>query len=126
MQRPSPRPRSAGRNTLGMDLRELSAILDSYDTTEARAGQSNRDFVRWPFRHDSVRVMIVQGGKVVPIVMACRNISRGGISLLHSAYMHPGTKCVVMLPFPEHGETPTKAWVARCTHRSGVIHEIGA
>jgi CheY-like chemotaxis protein len=112
-------------NTLGLDRRELANLLDFMDLPEAAPKTIRRDFIRWPFRRPSVAMRIEHaGGAQVSITVACRNISRGGMSLLHSGYMHPGTQVTVTLPCPK-GELAVRGWVARCNHRSGMIHEIG-
>jgi CheY-like chemotaxis protein len=119
-------PAGARPNTLGLGQRELGELLDRFESPEPVNGKIKRDFVRWPFRHTSLRIQIFHpGGATAVITVACRNISRAGIAILHSSYMHPGTKCQVILPHPTRGELPVDGWVTRCIHRSGVVHEIG-
>jgi CheY-like chemotaxis protein len=120
-------PARTGRpNTIGMHERELALFLDSLDKGGNPKGAASRDFVRWPYRHASVRVKVLQpSGTVASLTLACRNISCGGISLLHNCYMHPGAPVMVMLPHPQSREKPVPGRVVRCTHRAGVIHEIG-
>jgi CheY-like chemotaxis protein len=57
--------------------------------------------------------------------VACRNISRGGLSALHNTYLHPGTRCRMLLPHPQAGQKAVDGLLVRCIHRSGVIHELG-
>jgi CheY-like chemotaxis protein len=109
----------------------LTALLDKFDTSSrdfhaGNASSASRDFVRWPFRHDSLEVRVLHpGGSFGVIRVACRNLSRGGISVLHNCFLHPGTECRVMLPHPERGQVETPATVVRCMHRTGTIHELG-
>ncbi len=121
-------PSGAGdrRNTLRLTPRDLGTLLDRFDASEAAKANANREFIRWPFRYDAIQ-MVAQplGGGVSKVTMACRNISRTGMSLLHSSFMHPGTKCTVLLPRPGRTEVPVRGWVAHCNHRSGMVHEIG-
>lgn len=130
MRRPGPNnvPRHppAGRpNTVGLHGRDLATLLDEFDIADP-IGDPQRDFVRWPFRYTSLRLQLIHpGGNATAIRVACRNLSRGGMSLLHSAYLHPGSRCTVHLPHPAHGEAAIDGWVVRCTHRSGMVHEIG-
>jgi hypothetical protein len=123
---PQHRLDTAGRpNTLGLRERDLADLLDEFDVVDPDA-RSKRDFVRWPFRSTSLAITLVHpGGNPTDLRMACRNISRGGISLLHSAFLHPGTKCTVHLPHPTLGQVAVYGQVARCRYRSGMVHEIG-
>lgn len=111
-------------NTIGLADTALAQLLEMLDRAGGDARRVQRDFVRWPFRKTRVRVRFAQGA-TPELALACRNISRGGIALLHNRYMHQGTPVTVMLPLPGGGERPTPGRIARCTHRSGVIHEVG-
>ena len=124
-QRNQRQPPAGRPNTLGLRGRDLANLLDEFDIADP-IGNSQRDFVRWPFRYASLTVKLIHpGGNATSIRVACRNLSRGGMSLLHSAYLHPGTRCTVFLPHPALGEVPIDGWVVRCTHRSGMVHELG-
>ncbi len=121
-----PLPAGGRPNTLGLGQRELADLLDRMEDPDHVGANPKRDFVRWPFRQTSVKVQIFHtGGTTATITVACRNISRAGMSLLHSSYLHTGTKCRVLLPHPERGEMPMDGWITRCNHRVGVVHEIG-
>ena len=133
MLSPRPRPHGASRNrgpranSLGLDGSDLRALLDRLDFGWSGAeGPPRRDFVRWPFRHDFVEVRVFHpGASEVALRTACRNLSRGGISVLHSAYVHVGTVCEVGLPHRAAGATRVRGRVARCEHRGGIVHEVG-
>jgi CheY-like chemotaxis protein len=123
---PSPRPPPSRPNTVGLPARELAELLDQLDGPDAHSSDIKRDFVRWPFRRPSVSLRLVHpAGAASSLIVACRNISRGGMGVLHNAYMHPGARVTVTLPHPEKGAFTVDGWVARCHHRSGVVHEIG-
>ncbi len=132
VNRSDPDPRSTRRsgeraNTLGLDRSQLIPILDRLDFALGPAERTlRRGFVRWPFRRETVELRFRHpGGSLVVIRVACRNLSRGGMSVLHSAFVHPGTECTAMVPHPELGVAPVEGRVARCEHRLGVIHEVG-
>ncbi|MBX3388696.1 MAG: response regulator [Phycisphaeraceae bacterium] len=115
------------RNTLGLDLsavRALSSRLDSSDGQ--RPAELKRDFVRWPFHRERIRIQIDQpGGTQLLLKLACRNLSRGGISLFHNAFLHERGRCVLWLPHPARGEVGVFGSLVRCKHRGGMIHELG-
>lgn len=117
----------ARKNTLGIDLdgvRALSTRLDALDGP--RPSELKRDFVRWPFHRERIRIQIDQpGGTQLLLKLACRNLSRGGISLFHNAYLHERGRCVVWLPHPLRGEVGIFGSLARCKHRGGMVHELG-
>jgi CheY-like chemotaxis protein len=113
-------------NTLGLNHRDLVALLEKIEASEGGKSVARRAFARWPFRHASVKVTMVQpsGGEVV-LKLACRNLSRGGCALLHNGYIHTGTPITVSLPRPAGGPKDVAGVVKRCQHRRAVLHEIG-
>ncbi|CAG0995927.1 hypothetical protein PHYC_02561 [Phycisphaerales bacterium] len=122
----SVRIQSAERpNTLGLGPRELQALLDFLDSTDA-PGKVRREFRRWPFRQTGVNVQFTHpGGSTTKLRLAGRNLSRGGISLLHNGFVHTGTRCEIELPRREGGPLAAPCSVTRCQHRRGMLHEIG-
>lgn len=123
----NPGKRRGGRlNSIGLGVRELGELLDRFEAPEGASENPKRDFVRWPFREVSIPVQFCHPGGVNSwVTVACRNISRAGIAILHSAYVHTGTKCRLILPHPTKIEVAMDGWVTRCCHRAGVVHEIG-
>lgn len=119
-----PHTHEAGRpNTLNLQEKSLDSLLDVLDAAEG--GSQRRKHTRWSFRHKSVELKLVQSIGSTSIKVASRNLSREGISVLHNCFLHTGTPCIVMLPHPTREPLPVKGKIARCVHRTGVIHEIG-
>lgn len=116
-------------NTLGLrekDLDNLIAQIDRDCDGNKTGGAANRVFSRWKFRHQSLAVRILQpGGTEIETRMACRNLSKGGVGLLHRSYVHIGTTCVLKIPHPSKGEIEVRGRIIRCLHHSGMVHEIG-
>ncbi len=113
-------------NSLNLSSKKLEQVLDLLDRGAGRGVNAGRIDARWPFRQASVPVQIEHpGGSCVEVRMACRNLSKSGIGLLHNGYIHNATRCVVSLPHPQHGDVPVAGEVVRCQHRGGVLHEIG-
>lgn len=65
------------------------------------------------------------GGTTGALNVACRNVSCGGMSVLHDSYIHTGSRCVATLSHPRYGPTGVHGTVARCLHLRGTIHEVG-
>lgn len=121
--------RAGGRpNSLNLGRARLNPLLDRLDFSwDGRGGATGRrTFVRWPFRRETVELILVHpGGSRSSIRVACRNLSRGGASVLHSSYVHAGARCLVLLPRPGGSALSVEGRVVRCDHRAGLVHEIG-
>jgi len=119
--------RSAERpNTIGLGGRDLASLLDKLDGADPGKSVSRRDFARWPFRRANVTFTVTHpGGSEANLRLACRNLSRGGISLLHTSYVHPGSPCRITLPGGDGTPRDLAGTVRRCIHRRGTLHEIG-
>lgn len=115
-------------NTLGWSQRELNLVLDHLEAADraASGGTHRREFARWPFRKAVVPVLLTHpGGTQSTLKLACRNISRGGISLLHNGYIYPGSAMRLTLPRSDGGFSDVDGVIRRCIHRRGVLHEVG-
>ncbi|GAB4383875.1 MAG: hypothetical protein Kow0022_04840 [Phycisphaerales bacterium] len=117
---------SGRQNTLGSQARGLEALLDELDRAADGNAAIHRTHVRWPFRHAGITAHLTQpDGGDVTLSLACRNLSVGGMSVLHSAFLHPGTRIAVDLPRATKGVARVKGRIVRCSHVRGTIHEIG-
>lgn len=117
---------SGRTNSIGLSGRALDTLLHELDGINEGGANPKREFVRWPHRLDRVFLKVRQpGGQESVIRVVCRNLSRGGMAILHNAYMHPRSKCAVVLPHLLNGPTVIEGTVVRCQHRRGVIHEVG-
>lgn len=127
IERKTSRVSNAGRlNTLGAQGRGLDSLLDELDRANKGHLSTNRTHVRWPFRHGSIQALLTQpDGGEVRLSLACRNLSVGGMSVLHNSFLHPGTVVVINLPRATQGFSRIKGRIVRCAHVRGTIHEIG-
>lgn len=113
-------------NTLGLGQRELGALLDMIDSLDGGRKPVRREYARWPFRQTGVMFTIDHpGGSSTKLKLACRNLSRGGISLLHAGFIHAGSRCKVLLTRTNGGTVEVPGEVKRCQHRQGTLHEFG-
>lgn len=126
---PKPSPKNDQpkiRNSINHDDGALRKLLDGLDSKSAGQNSPNREFVRWPYRVAAVEASIYHEGSATnQVYLACRNLSAGGISLLHRAYLHKGTKVSLKLPKVNGDSATVPGFVVRCQHVQGTIHELG-
>lgn len=114
------------RNSLGLTERQLAEVLEDLDAGGGGDHHPQRRFVRYAHRIDGVHLKIRQpDGQSTIVRVACRNLSRGGISILHSSFVHPGSRCALVLQHKFEGMVVVEGEVMRCQHRRGLIHELG-
>ncbi len=121
-----PKSAESRANTLRLDQRTLTALLDRVDAARHTEPGARRRFARFQFRRADVHVLLTHpGGSTSELTVCSRDISSGGISLLHSAYVHKGTACNVVLEKPGSGRVNIPGKVVRCIQLAGLIHEVG-
>jgi CheY-like chemotaxis protein len=109
-----------------MGERELVKFVDEMSGRAVPDAVKRRQFVRWPYPK-SVAVGIRQGqrGDLAAMAMACRNISSGGMSLLHRAFIHQGSSIRVCLKKLSGEIVGVDGTVVHSRHVRGTTHEIG-
>lgn len=113
-------------NTLGLSQRDLVTLLEKLEAQDKGKSPVRRGFARWPFRVATVWVTLTQpSGTESRLKLACRNLSRGGVALLHNSFMHIGSSVVVTLPRLSGGSQDVPGTVKRCQHKRGTMHELG-
>lgn len=121
------RPNSV--NLGGGELEKLLIELDGKPGGPNDASK-NRDFVRWNYRPQGVEMRVNQSGgggvsSSSTVKVACRNLSRGGMSLIHGSFIHTGSSVTVFLRNREQSMVPIAGTVIRCRHVKGMVHELG-
>lgn len=100
----------------------LLAALDRYQPMRA---DSRRREVRYEYHAARLPVTVHTGGPAdMGLLMHGRNISRGGVSLLHGGFMHSGTPCTVVLSAVNGTTHMVTGLVVGCRHISRNIHEV--
>jgi len=129
---PSPTPRRTvpktptARNSVRLDQAQLDQFLNEREAARGGDKAPGRSFVRLPFRVATVELRLTHPGQSEATMMvACYNLSAGGLGVLHSAYVYPGTKCVVRLPNVDGRNVDVPGVVVRCQHARGVVHDVG-
>jgi hypothetical protein len=127
--KPARRTTNERPNSLAIDQSVLDALASKLEQPSGAGGNpaaAARAAVRLPFRRLSVRMSVLHAdGTAASIVVACRNLSSGGIGIFHSAYMHVGSPCAVALPRNGKPDAVTRGTVVRCRHLGGRVHELG-
>lgn len=69
---------------------------------------------------------MLMGGQILRLRVPTRDLSRQGISFLHTGYVHVGTKCRFQLVTILNNWQTVEGSVVRCQYVEGRVHEIGA
>lgn len=113
------------QNTLNLSAEQLGMIMDDLDAVGA-GDRVRRSHARLSFRIPAIEVEVYQpSGGSVNFCVACRNLSRGGLSVVHSSYMHVGTRCRVKMEHNTNGLMWITASVVQCRHVTGRVHDVG-
>lgn len=106
---------------------ERTRLLDKLDMADQQRGKSpRRAAARLEYRVRNIPLSVNHpAGGVGRYIVLGRNLSCGGISLLHSGYLHNGTDCRMALTLPRGGAKTLIGTVVFCRLAAGSIHEIG-
>lgn len=65
-------------------------------------------------------------GATQRVIVSLRDISRGGLAMLHGNFVHKGTKCMFVVCDKDRKPVATASGeVVRCDHVRGAIHDVG-
>ncbi len=117
---------SARANSLGIDQKTLEQVVKKLDQPLPKDMKLKRGFVRWPFPEAHLEILVVTaGGSTTSVRVAARNLSCGGIGILHRSFLHPGTRVRVRLRSITRGIVEIGGAISRCVFKGGVLHDIG-
>ncbi|MBL8745768.1 MAG: hypothetical protein JNK58_05350 [Phycisphaerae bacterium] len=104
---------------------QLLSLLEGLSRTARTRPDSRRKDVRYEYHVPQVKVVAQhQSAGSTGFIMHARNISRGGISLLHGGFLHTRTHCTVTLS-SVHGKAHlVMGEVVGCRHVARNIHEV--
>lgn len=93
---------------------------------ESNRGDNRRAHPRLPFSASQILATVAHpGGTVSELVVACRNLSGGGVAILHRGFLYAGTACEILLPLMTGGKKAVTGRVVRCDHCESNLHEVG-
>lgn len=113
---------------LGLAPVRLNELLDELEAREAEAqatarGPANDEWVT--FRRPDVPVEMEHPGGGRTKCRACAwRISKYGVGLLWSGYVHPGTQCDIELTTIWGSKETARGVVRGCRHVDGTVHEL--
>lgn len=128
---PPPNPKQPGKlETSFVDATRLSQgkraeLLKTLDRASAGRKDSRRKNDRYEYQvHSLPATILLEGGGESKVLMHGRNISTGGLALLHGGYLHNGTQVRVLLKTQQTVDKLVLGRVVACRHIAKNIHEI--
>lgn len=115
------------RNTLSLEGLLYQRMLSKLDEGGKKNKPSaKRIFRRLSYAHAKIAIHVEsEGHNERTLIVATRNLSQGGVSILHSSFMYPKTELTVDLVTNKGQITPCHGTITRCEHRGGRVHEVG-
>ncbi len=110
-----------------LSMKERHRLLSMLDRDQAQRTENNmRKTLRQAYRAATAPMVVIQpGGSVSAYLVVTRNLSAGGIAVIHGGYIHAGTECRLMLGTIDGEKVVVPGLVRRCRHIKGNLHEIG-
>ena len=121
--------KSDALDILKLSDHEWRQLADELDREAAQNPEimAKREHERVPYRN-MVRVLIGvnhPGGNHARFLVRTRDISARGIGFFHGGYLHPGSRCYMLLGARDKGLVKIPGTIMRCEHLRGRIHQIG-
>ncbi|MGV6814946.1 MAG: PilZ domain-containing protein, partial [Phycisphaerales bacterium] len=117
------------RNSLGLNKLVYGKLLEKLESAAEEAANipPKRMFTRLEYLDPYFELVLdaTNHSQRRKISVATRNISRGGMSILHSSFIYPGTQVNASLRKTSGAAQKITGKVCRCEHRGGVVHEVG-
>lgn len=105
-------------------LKRLDESASTADPKEL-PGAERRVHPRWRYRHYNLRVHVEhpRGGSS-KLLVGGRNLSAGGLSFIHTAALHAGSRCRIVLTRTDRRLQSVTGEIVSCRHVEGSLHEI--
>lgn len=120
---------SSKRNTLGINTLAYTQLLKTLNQPQhgsIKDPTPHRSHTRLEYHQPYLDIELETSDRVRrTITVATRNISRGGLSVLHSSFAYPGTSVRTTLHRNDAKPCIITGKIVRCEHIGGVVHEIG-
>lgn len=109
-----------------LERKALLKVISMQADASPQASKRSDTRYSLPTGYSVVGEMEQSGGTPQKFVVSVRDISRGGLSMLYSAYVHLNSRCVFRF-YDEKKKQMAAAYakVVRCQHVKGQIHDVG-
>ncbi len=109
-----------------LERKALLKVISMQADASPQASKRSDTRYSLPSGYSVVGEMEQSGGTPQKFVVSVRDISRGGLSMLYSAYVHLNSRCVFRF-YDEKKKQMAAAYakVVRCQHVKGQIHDVG-
>lgn len=109
-----------------LERKALLKVISMQADASPQASKRSDTRYSLPNGYSVVGEMEQSGGTPQKFVVSVRDISRGGLSMLYSAYVHLNSRCVFRF-YDEKKKQMAAAYakVVRCQHVKGQIHDVG-
>jgi len=115
-------------DTIRLSSTDVTAIMAELDGAGGGASPSKplRFLKRWKFRGSAAIVSVLdKANNRTNFVVQPRDLSASGIGVLHGAFIHPGTRCLVGLRRLDGTVATIPGKIVRCRHIRNRLHELG-
>ncbi|MFO0833255.1 MAG: PilZ domain-containing protein [Phycisphaerales bacterium] len=103
-------------------LAESLARQEDGDATSKRKARR----MGLPAGYTVVGTFVYPCGNSPPMILTLRDISNGGMGILHGSFVHPGSSCILAIVGKDRAVLcKIKGKVIRCTHVRGSVHDVG-
>ena len=103
----------------------LAEVLDELDKIKQAAPSERRKFDRQSHRSMNVVLLVKEAGRERAFMVATRNISQGGASILHRQMVYAAQRCRLVFRLPDSKHLLVPSVIVCCRHVRGITHEIG-
>lgn len=108
-----------------VDRLDLDAKYTAPPTVD-KSEKNRRDDPRFPFRRSNIPMILFADGKPDQRAISCsRNLSTGGIGLLHGRFVYSGTLAEIYLPLLDGTWIRRAGTIVHCRHITARLHELG-
>lgn len=113
-------------NTVRLSPNEIETIMAGLERDQADFANSARRSRRWSIRGRKLILTTTdESGTVRNYFSFARNLSAGGIAILHGGYLHAGAKCFLTLRGVDGRARTMRASVTHCNHLQKNLHDVG-
>lgn len=114
-------------NSLRLSAGELDTIIAALEREQPGSSpKSKRRARRWSAQAKKIILTTMDaGGSPKHFSVLARNLSSGGLAVLHGGFIHKGSKCYITLRGIDGKPRTLGATIVRCNHLQKHLHDLG-